>query len=74
MKVLLIWWESCNRCRFIAPYLKEWAEKNGYEFEEKDVSEATKEELQFSSSLPVIRLWEKLIDYDEMVNVLSREK
>lgn len=71
MKVLLIWWESCSRCRFIEPHLKSRAEKQWYEFEEKDVSTASQEELEWASALPVIWMdWEQK-DYDDVILMLS---
>ena len=73
MKVLLIWWESCSRCRFIEPHLKSRAEKQWYEFEEKDVSTASPEELEWATALPVIWMDDKQIDYDEMINILSNQ-
>ncbi len=73
MKVLLIWWEACSRCRFIEPHLKARSEKNWYEFEEKDVKDATQEELEWASALPVIWMdWEQK-DYDDVINMLSNQ-
>ena len=71
MKVLLIWWESCSRCRFIWPHLKERSEKNWYEFEEKDVKDASQEELEWATSLPIIFIDWVQKDYDEVINMLS---
>lgn len=71
MKVLMIWWETCNRCRFIEPHLKAWSENNWYEFEEKDISQASPEEIEWASALPVIWIDWKQKDYDEVIAMLS---
>lgn len=71
MKVLLIWWANCYKCRAIEWFLKERSEKNWYEFEEKDVSTASPEELEWATALPVIWMDNKQIDYDEIINMLS---
>lgn len=71
MKILLISWEACNRCRFIKWFLKERSEKNWYEFIEKDVNEASPEEIEWATQLPVIWFDNEQKDYDEVVNILS---
>lgn len=71
MKVLMIWWEACSRCVFIESHLKNRCEKNWYEFEEKDVKDATQEELEWATALPVIWMDDKQMDYDEIINMLS---
>lgn len=69
--IKLISWEFCSRCHLISPRLKEYAEKNNIEFVEKDVKEATKDELGDATMLPVIRWsWER-IEFDEALARLS---
>lgn len=65
MKIKLISWVNCVRCKFIEPHLKSRAEKNGYTFEEKDVNEATSEEIEWATQLPVIYFWEDRVEYDD---------
>lgn len=65
MKVKLISWVNCMRCKFIEPHLKARAEKNGYTFEEKDVNEASPEEIEWATQLPVIYFWEDRVEYDD---------
>lgn len=71
MIIKLISWISCSRCRFIEPHLKERSEKNWYEFIEKDVNEASPEEIEWATQLPVIWFDNEQKDYDEVVNILS---
>lgn len=70
-KILMICGDACVKCKFLEPHLKEYAEKNNIEFVEKDVKEATKEELGDATMLPVIRRdWER-IEFDEALARLS---
>ena len=71
MKILLIWGETCSRCRFIEPHLKAFAEKNWYEFEEKNIEQASPEEIEWATSLPIIWIDWKQMDYDEVIAMLS---
>lgn len=59
------------RCKFIEPHLQSRAEKNGYEFEEKDINDASPSEIEWASSLPVIWFDDKQIEYDEALAVIS---
>lgn len=65
MKIKLISWVNCVRCKFIEPHLKFRAEKNGYTFEEKDINEASPEEIEWATQLPVIYFWEDRVEYDD---------
>lgn len=49
----------------IAPLLKQYAEKNGLSFIQKDVKNATPEEIEGASMLPVIFFWDERIEYDD---------
>lgn len=65
MTIKLISWEFCSRCHMIAPLLQKYAEKNGYTFLQKDINNATQEEIEWASMLPVIYFWDKRIEYDD---------
>lgn len=45
-KILMICGEICTRCTFLKPHLKKRCEDNNIPFEEKDVNEATPEEIE----------------------------
>lgn len=49
----------------IAPLLKQYAEKNGLSFIQKDVNNATPEELEGASMLPVIYFWDDRVEFDD---------
>ena len=49
----------------IAPLLKQYAEKNGLSFIQKDVNNATPEELDGASMLPVIYFWDERVEFDD---------
>lgn len=49
----------------IAPLLKQYAEKNGLSFIQKDVNNATPEELDGASMLPVIYFWDDRVEFDD---------
>ena len=49
----------------IAPLLKQYAEKNGLSFIQKDVNNATPEELEGASMLPVIYFWDERVEFDD---------
>lgn len=49
----------------IAPLLKQYAEKNGLSFIQKDVNNATPEELEGASMLPVIYFWNDRVEFDD---------
>lgn len=72
MTVKLISWISCSRCRFLEGPLQSRAEKNGYEFEEKDVSQATQEEIWDSTSLPIIYIGDEKFDYDNILTKITQ--
>lgn len=67
MHIKIITGPACNKCHFVAPILKQWAEKNGYTFEEKDISIVTPEEIWEATSLPITRFGEEQIDYDTLL-------
>ena len=67
-KVKLISSITCVKCHFIKGPLQSRAEKNGYEFEEKDISQATQEEIWDSTSLPIIYIGDEKFDYDNILN------
>lgn len=71
MIIKLISWANCYRCRAIEWFLKNRCEKQWYEFEEKDISQASPEEIEWAAALPVIWIdWEQ-IDYDNIITMLS---
>ena len=65
MTIKLISGEFCSRCHMIAPLLKQYAEKNGLSFIQKDVNNATPEELEWASMLPVIYFWDDRVEFDD---------
>jgi glutaredoxin len=70
-KVKLISSSTCIKCHFLKPHLQSRAEKNGYEFEEKDVSQATQEEIWNSTSLPIIYIGDEKFDYDNILTKIT---
>lgn len=63
--IKLFSWQFCSRCHMISPLLKKYAEENWLDYIEKDISEATPEETEWCTMLPIIIWdWEK-IEYDE---------
>jgi len=63
--IKIITGEFCSRCHLISPLLKKYAEENNMSFEEKDINNATPEEIEGASMLPVIYFWDKRVEYDE---------
>lgn len=63
--IKLISWQFCSRCHMIAPLLKKYAEQNWLEYIEKDINEASQEEIEWASMLPVIYFWDERIEYDD---------
>lgn len=55
----------CSRCHLISPLLKKYAEENNIPFEEKDVNNASPEEIEGATMLPIIYFWEERIEYDD---------
>lgn len=55
----------------IAPLLKKYAEKNWLDYIEKDVNEATPEELEWASMLPVIFFWNERIEYEDALTKIT---
>lgn len=72
MVIKLISWANCYRCRAIEWFLKARAEKEWYEFEEKEVSNASPEEIEWASALPVIWIDDKQMDYDDVIAMLTK--
>lgn len=54
----------------IAPLLQKYTEKNWCELEIKDVKEATPEELEWASMLPVIWFGDEVKEYDDVLNIV----
>ena len=69
--IKIITWEFCSRCHMISPLLKKYAEENNISFIEKDIQNATQEEIEWASMLPVIRIDDKQVDYDEVLAMIS---
>ncbi len=72
LKVKLISSITCVKCHFIKGPLQSRAEKNGYEFEEKDISQATQEEIWDSTSLPIIYIGDEKFDYDNILTKITQ--
>lgn len=72
MKIKLISGEFCSRCHMISPLLKQYAEKNGYEYLEKDVKLATQEELEWATMLPVIYFDDERVEFDDAFARISQ--
>lgn len=71
MTIKIITGEFCSRCHLISPLLKKYAEANSYSFEEKDVREATPEEIEGATMLPVIYFWDERVEYDDALAKVS---
>lgn len=70
--ITLISGSTCMRCHFIKPHLQSYAEKNWMEFEEIDVSNATPEQLEWATQLPVIWMdWEQ-IEYEKAIEMITK--
>lgn len=70
-KILMICGETCVKCKFLKPHLEARAQGNGILFEEKDINEAIPSEIEWASSLPVIWIDDKQIEYDEALAMVS---
>ena len=71
-KILMICGDACMKCVFLKPHLKSRAEKNGISFEEKDIKEATQNEIEWATSLPVVWFDNEQKDYDEVLSIVSK--
>lgn len=63
--------EFCSRCHMISPKLKAYADANWLEYIEKNIKEATEEEIGDSTMLPIIWRWDEKIEFDEALVRLS---
>lgn len=63
--------EACMKCKFLKPHLEKFCLDNNISFKEKDINDATPEEIEWATSLPVIRFDNKQIDYDEALSRIS---
>lgn len=72
MKIKLITGEFCSRCHMIEPLLKKYAEENWCELEVKDVKEASVEEIEWATMLPVIWFDNDRKDYDEVLELVMK--
>ena len=68
---MIISGEFCSRCHMISPLLKKYCESNNYEFIEKDVKDATPEEIEWATMLPVIYFWDERVEYDDALARIS---
>lgn len=72
MKIRLISWTNCVRCRFLEWPLQSRAEKNGYELEEVNINEASPEDIEGETMLPII-IWDgKHISYEETLQKITQ--
>lgn len=72
MKVLFISGPFCSRCHTLKPYLEKYCEENWYEFEEKNINDATPEELGNATMLPVVWMWDEQMDYDKVLETITK--
>ena len=72
MKILLISGETCNRCKFIKPFLELYCQKHKWDFEEKDVNDATPEEIEWATMLPVIWVDWQQMDYEKAIEMVAK--
>lgn len=63
--IKIITGQFCSRCHMIAPMLKKYAEKSWLDYIEKDINEASPEEIEWATQLPVIYFWEDRVEYDD---------
>lgn len=64
-RIKLISGEFCSRCHLIAPLLKKYAEENNLSFIEIDINNASPEEIEWATMLPIIYFWDERIEYDD---------
>lgn len=64
-RIKLISGEFCSRCHLIAPLLKKYAEENNLSFIEIDINNASPEEIEWATMLPIIYFWDDRIEYDD---------
>lgn len=57
----------------IAPLLKKYAEKKWLDYIEKDVNDASPEELEWASMLPVIFFWDERIEYEDALAKINEQ-
>lgn len=70
--IRLISGEFCSRCHMIAPLLKSYAENNGLTFEEVNINEASPEDIEGETMLPII-IWDgKHIPYEETLQKITQ--
>lgn len=69
--IKLISGQFCSRCHMIAPLLKKYAEKEWLDYIEKDINEATPEEIGEATSLPVVWFDDKQMGYDEVLAIIT---
>ena len=72
MEIKLITGEFCSRCHMLLPLLRDYAKKNWYGFVEKDVKNASQEELWDATQLPVIWFGNEMKDYDEVLWLIQK--
>ena len=49
----------------IAPLLKKYAEGNNLSFIETDIKNASPEEIEWATMLPIIFFWDERVEYDD---------
>ena len=64
--------EVCTRCIFLKPHLKKRCEENNISFEEKDIKQATQEEIWDATQLPIVWFDNEMKDYDEILSIISK--
>lgn len=64
--------EICTRCAFLKPHLEKRCKENNILFEEKDIKQATQEEIWDATQLPVIWFDNEMKDYDEVLSIISK--
>ena len=71
MKIVLIENEFCSRCHMIAPLLKDYTKNNWIDFIEVDINNASPEDLEWETMLPII-IWDwEHISYEDCLQKIS---
>lgn len=69
--IKIITGEFCSRCHMIAPLLKKYAEEHKMSFIEKDIKNASHEETDGASMLPIIFFGDERVDFEEAFKRIS---
>lgn len=70
--ITLISGPTCMRCHFIKPHLEKYANDNWLAFEEIDISNATPEQIEGATMLPVIWINGEQVEYEKCVEMITK--